>query len=78
MNKMLTISEELYNQLESTSRHYGYDNVEQMLAALLLKQDELRQRQETASQIDILREQLLVKYGKMPDSTDLIREDRAR
>jgi hypothetical protein len=36
------------------------------------------QRRNHLQRIDQLREQLLAKYGQMPDSTGLIREDRAR
>lgn len=41
-------------------------------------EDELRHRQEAVAQIDALRERLLVTYGEFPDSTELVREDRAR
>ena len=35
------------------------------------------QRLDAVTRIDGLRERLFAKYGEMPDSTDLIREDRA-
>ncbi len=38
--------------------------------------NELYQRQETVRRVDALREQIFAKYGEMPDSTALIREDR--
>jgi hypothetical protein len=78
MDRKLAISEELYTRLESTSRMYGYDSIEQMLETWLLSQDESRLRQATVHRIDMLWEQMQTKYGEMPDSVDLIREDRAR
>jgi lipase chaperone LimK len=38
----------------------------------------LSQRKEAVRKIDALREQLFAKYGEMPDSVELLREDRAR
>lgn len=38
----------------------------------------LSQRREAVGRIDALREQLFAKYGEMPDSVELLREDRAR
>lgn len=39
---------------------------------------ELRRRRTAVRGIDKLREKLYSKYGKMPDSADLVREDRTR
>ncbi|HET8631496.1 MAG TPA: DUF433 domain-containing protein [Thermomicrobiales bacterium] len=36
------------------------------------------QRRETVQRIDALREELFARYGEMPDSTTLVREDRER
>lgn len=38
----------------------------------------LSHRQDVVQRIDALWERLLAKYGEMPDSVELIREDRAR
>lgn len=40
--------------------------------------EELRRRAEVVRRIDENRERLFLKYGTMPDSTELIREDRDR
>ena len=45
----------------------------QMLAA-----EALERRREVVQRINELREQMFEKYGVMPDSVDLIREDRER
>lgn len=44
-----------------------------------IRQDKnLSRRQEVVQRIDALWERLFAKYGEMPDSVELIREDRAR
>lgn len=42
------------------------------------RDEELRQRRNVVQQIDALRDRLLKTCGEMPDSVDLVREDRAR
>jgi len=41
-------------------------------------EEELRRRQEVVARIDELRERLFLKYGTMPDSAAMVREDRER
>ena len=41
-------------------------------------EDNVLKRRETVDKIDALRNRLFQRYGQMPDSVDLIREDRAR
>ena len=76
MSCTLTISDGLYARLEAVARKRGFSSVEELLEALHLGEDELRQRQEAVRQIDELRERLFAKYGEMPDSVALIRDDR--
>lgn len=40
--------------------------------------DELERRREVGRRIEALRRRIFVEQGEMPDSADLIREDRAR
>lgn len=81
MNHTLTISENLYNRLLSASRARGL-NVEEFIKQIFEEwerhESELRERQEAVRQIHELRERMFAKYGVMPDSTELIREDRER
>ncbi len=78
MTRILSISDDLYNRLEAATQQRGLDSIERLLEEWPLENDDLHQRQETVRQIDALRERLFATYGEMPDSTDLIREDRAR
>ena len=82
MSRNLTISDDLYVQLESISQAQGFDSIEKLIEQTLEvwqdKDDDLAKRQEVVQRINLLREQLLAKYGEQPDSTDLIRADRER
>ncbi len=77
MSRTLTISDELYIRLEKEAQVRGLsierliEEWEQHDAQLLLRKDAVRE-------VDDLRERLFPKYGEMPDSTELIHEDRAR
>lgn len=76
--RTLTISDSLYQQLETTAHHRGFDSIEQFLETLNPQVDEMEQRHQIVSQIDALRTKLYSVYGEMPDSIDLLHEDRAR
>jgi hypothetical protein len=78
MSRTLLIPDELYDRLDAAARQQGLDNVEQLLAAWQSREEETSQRQRAVQAIDALRARLFATYGEMPDSTDLIREDRAR
>ncbi len=77
MSRTLTVSEDVYNWLQEEAANRGVDS-----AALALEQmrheETVRRRQEVGRRIDEHREQLFAKYGLMPDSTELVREDRER
>ena len=76
MSRTLTISDELYEELESDARRHGL-TVEQMLARRV-RDTSLLQRERALDHASRLQEEFSAKYGKMPDSAALIREDRGR
>ena len=84
MSQTLTIPDDLYARLEESARRRGM-TIEEMLSAWPIggqdsgiEDAELRRRREAVARIDATRAALAARYGEMPDSTDLIREDRAR
>lgn len=78
MSRILTISDELYERLEAEARSRGLKTVEQLLEGLQILEADIARRKEVVREIDHLRERLFARYGQMPDSVDLLREDRAR
>ena len=77
MSHTLTLSDELYDQLEVEAQNRGLSSVEELLAEI--GTEELRrERREGVRRIDALRERLRAEYGELPDSTELLRADRAR
>jgi hypothetical protein len=76
MSRTLTISDTLYARLEAKALERGLDNIEQLLEEWERSENEILRRQEVVRQIDRLRERLRDKYGEMPDSVELIRQDR--
>lgn len=77
MGQTLTISDELYERLMAEAAARG-QTIEQLLEQHAQNGTDLQSGAETVKQIDQLRNHLFSKYGKMPDSTPLIREDRTR
>lgn len=78
MSRTLTISDELYARLESEARDRGLKSVEELLDRFQSLEADIAQRKEAVRQIDFLRARLFARYGQMPDSVELLREDRAR
>jgi hypothetical protein len=78
MSRTLTISDELYARLESEARNRGVKTVEELLDLLQSLETDIALRKNVVRQIDLLRERLFARYGEMPDSVELVREDRAR
>ncbi len=78
MSQTLVLPDELYSRLEQTVHQRGLQNVEELLESWQAKEDELANRKRIVERIDAVRAYLFAKYGKMPDSTELVREDRAR
>lgn len=78
MQRELRISETLYDELENAARQHGLESIEQLLRFWQENDAERLARQAAVQEIDALRHELERKYGEMPDSTSLIREDRDR
>ena len=78
MSRSLTISDELYARLESEAHNRGLNTIEELLSRWQGLEAGILQRKEIVEQIDQLRSRLLAEYGEMPDSVELLREDRAR
>jgi hypothetical protein len=53
-------------------------SVEELLDEWERKDSEIRRRQEVGREIDEIFERMAAKYAVMPDSAELIREDRER
>lgn len=77
MSRTLTISDELYARLEKEAQMRGL-SIERLIEEWERNEANLLQRKDVVREIDTLRERLFFKYGEMPDSSDLVREDRAR
>ena len=81
MNHTLTISENLYSRLEAGAQLRGL-SIEQLIEQVVdeweRKESELKRRAEVVEEIDEIYERMRAKYGMMPDSAELIREDRER
>jgi hypothetical protein len=78
MGRTVTISDELYEKLTTAMQEQGLQSIEQLLELWQAHEAQCRRRQEIVRGIDVLRDRLYAQYGEMPDSVELIREDRAR
>jgi hypothetical protein len=78
MSRTLTVSDELYERLEAEARKRGVKTVEELLDLLQSLETDTALRKNVVRQIDFLRDRLFARYGEMPDSVELLREDRAR
>jgi predicted CopG family antitoxin len=82
MSRTITVSDQAYARLEAEAKKRGMNDV----AQLLEKMDEWReaaseediQREAAVQRILDLRAEFVAAYGEMPDSAELIREDRER
>jgi hypothetical protein len=77
MSKTLEISEALYLRLEHEAGIRGL-SIERLLEEWERNEADLLRRRKIVRGIDTLREQIFSQSGEMPDSVNLIREDRAR
>jgi len=73
----LTISTDLYDRLVAEAQLRGI-TIEQLLVEWEQRDSEIRRRQEAGRRADEIFERMAAKYGVMPDSAELIREDRER
>ena len=87
MSVTLTISEKTYEVLEYQAQKREMNSVEQFLEELtkqieseetIARKDELKERHKVVDGILEFHEKMKDKYGIMPDSTELLREDRMR
>lgn len=73
----LMISQALYERLAAKSQDCGL-SIEQLLEEWEQRDSEISRRQVAGKKITALRNRIFAQYGEMPDSTELLREDRAR
>ncbi|MBL8190758.1 MAG: hypothetical protein JNK38_22260 [Acidobacteria bacterium] len=73
----LTISNALYGRLQAEAQLRGV-SIEQLIETWEEHESEILRRHKVVSEIRELRERIRAKQGEMPDSTELIREDRER
>lgn len=78
MSQTLVISDSLFARLSDAAQQRGYQDIPHLLEAWQADADDRNQRRQVVAQIDAIRVQLEARYGEMPDSVDLICEDRAR
>jgi hypothetical protein len=78
MSQILRVSDELYSRLERVAHKRGLENIEQLLEEWGGLEDEQGHRASAVNYINQLRTSLIERYGQMPDSTPLVREDRER
>ena len=78
MSRSITISDDLYAKLEAAAQRRGLPKVEELLEQWQVADTELAQRAQVVQRIHSLQAHMFATYGKMPDSVDLIREDRDR
>ena len=77
MSRTLTVSDQVYSRLTEIAAERGLTSVEQLLATFTSTEANLH-RSAAVRRVDELRTELTAPYGQMPDSVDLVREDRAR
>lgn len=73
----LTISADFYKRLVAEAQLRRV-TIEQLLEEWERMDSEIRRRQEAGRRADEIFERMAAKYGMMPDSAELIREDRER
>ncbi len=83
MSQTLTISDDVYVRMKDEAGEQGIDTVEHYLEkkyapAQRISEEELRLRREAVDRTIVLQQCFSKKYGLMPDSAELVREDRER
>ena len=78
MSRVLTLSDDLYDKLETAAQRCGLAQIDQLLEQWQAADEERAKRDEVFQRILALNDQMRAKYGVMPDSVELIREDRGR
>jgi predicted CopG family antitoxin len=77
MSQTITISDDLYQALEGKAKKQGR-SIEEMLAHEYTDRVDIAKRKEVARQVEEIRKRVSAKHGVMPDSVELIRQDRER
>ena len=81
MSHSLTLPDDLYARLDTAARRQGLTIAEWLRlisSDTTISAAELKARQDAVARSAALYDDLAVRYGGLPDSTDLIREDRDR
>jgi len=78
MNHTISLSDPLYAWLQEEARKRGLNSIEELLESWKADDREQRQRRELVGRIKAFQQELRAKYGELPDSAELIREDRER
>jgi len=76
MSVTITVSEKTYQRLQSIAYNKGFENIENFLDQW--EEPEASNRREVVDEILKFHEKMKEKYGIMPDSTEILREDRMR
>lgn len=76
MSVTITISDEVYQKLQNVAQGRGFEKVEEFLDKW--EEPEAADRREVVDRILKFHEKMKKKYGVMPDSTEILREDRMR
>ena len=76
MSVTLTVSEKTYQKLENVARRKGFEDVGKFLDEW--EDLEPANRHEVFDRIAEFQTKMGEKYGVMPDSAELVREDRER
>lgn len=83
MSVTLTVSDKAFQKLQISAKQQGKKNVEELLEewqdeSAIDFEKKLARRRELGERMSQLRERIFLEHGTMPDSTELIREDRER
>lgn len=78
MQHVLTISEELYQKLQSSAQENGLSSIEKLLENWQKRESALKQQQVLVQPIVALRTRIQNSSNLFPDSVALLREDRER
>jgi hypothetical protein len=78
MERTIRIPDQLYARLEASALRRGLKDLERLIEEWEAEEEERLRRHEAVRQVNEVRENFYDKYGEMPDSTNLIREDRER
>ena len=76
MSVTITVSDKTYQKLKTAAQSKGFEQVEDFLDEW--KEAESQDRRKVIDDILAFQKRMGEKYGVMPDSTLLVREDRER